>query len=54
MSLTLLNIEQVLHDDTIAGICLSNGGADIPHPLGEIIGGICQKSSWRNLSYGLS
>ena len=29
--------------DTIAGICLSNGGADIPHPLGEIIGGICQR-----------
>ena len=29
--------------DTAAGICLSNGGADLPHPLGEIIGGICQR-----------
>lgn len=27
--------------DTLAGICLANGGADIPHPLGEIIGGVC-------------
>ena len=29
--------------DTASGICLSNGGADLPHPLGEIIGGICQR-----------
>ena len=29
--------------DTAAGICLSNGGADLPHSLGEIIGGICQR-----------
>jgi alcohol dehydrogenase class IV len=27
--------------DTIAGMCLANGGADLPHPLGEVIGGIC-------------
>ena len=40
------NIEYRTHlawADTIAGICLSNGGADLPHPLGEIIGGICQR-----------
>ena len=24
-------------------MCLSNGGADLPHPLGEIIGGICPR-----------
>ena len=29
--------------DTLAGMCLSNGGADLPHPLGEIIGGICPR-----------
>lgn len=29
--------------DTLAGICLANGGADLPHPLGEIIGGICPR-----------
>ena len=29
--------------DTIAGMCLANGGADLPHPLGEIIGGICPR-----------
>ena len=29
--------------DTLAGICLANGGADLPHPLGEIIGGICSR-----------
>jgi len=31
--------------DTLAGMCLSNGGADLPHPLGEIIGGICPRIS---------
>ena len=31
--------------DTLAGICLANGGADIPHPLSEIIGGICPRIS---------
>ena len=38
------NIEyrtQLAWADTLAGMCLSNGGADLPHPLGEIIGGIC-------------
>lgn len=29
--------------DTLAGMCLANGGADLPHPLGEIIGGICPR-----------
>lgn len=29
--------------DTLAGMCLANGGADLPHPLGEIIGGICSR-----------
>ena len=29
--------------DTLAGMCLANGGADIPHTLGEIIGGICPR-----------
>ena len=29
--------------DTQAGMCLANGGADLPHPLGEIIGGICSR-----------
>jgi len=29
--------------DTLAGMCLANGGADIPHPLSEIIGGICPR-----------
>ena len=40
------NIEYRTHlawADTTAGMCLSNGGADLPHPLGEIIGGICQR-----------
>ncbi len=40
------NIEYRTHlawADTISGMCLSNGGADLPHPLGEIIGGICQR-----------
>ena len=31
--------------DTLAGMCLANGGADLPHPLGEIIGGICPRSA---------
>lgn len=31
--------------DTLAGMCLANGGADLPHPLGEIIGGICPRIS---------
>ena len=29
--------------DTLAGMCLANGGAQLPHPLGEIIGGICPR-----------
>ncbi len=29
--------------DTLAGMCLANGGADLPHPLGDIIGGICPR-----------
>ena len=40
------NIEyrtQLAWADTLAGMCLSNGGADLPHPLGEIIGGICPR-----------
>jgi len=40
------NIEYRTHlawADTLAGMCLSNGGADLPHPLGEIIGGICPR-----------
>ena len=40
------NIEyrtQLACADTLAGMCLSNGGADLPHPLGEIIGGICPR-----------
>ena len=40
------NIEYRTHlawADTLAGMCLSNGGADLPHPLGEIIGGICRR-----------
>ena len=31
--------------DTLAGICLANGGASTPHPLSEIIGGICPRIS---------
>jgi len=31
--------------DTTAGMCLANGGADLPHPLGEVIGGICSRIS---------
>lgn len=27
--------------DTYAGICLSNGAGNLPHPLGEMIGSIC-------------
>jgi alcohol dehydrogenase class IV len=41
-----INIEyrtQLAWADTLAGMCLSNGGADLPHPLGEIIGGICPR-----------
>ena len=34
---------QLAWADTLAGMCLSNGGADLPHPLGEIIGGICPR-----------
>jgi alcohol dehydrogenase class IV len=34
---------QLAWADTLAGMCLANGGADFPHPLGEIIGGICQR-----------
>lgn len=34
---------QLAWADTCAGMCLSNGGADLPHPLGEIIGGICPR-----------
>ncbi|RPH33969.1 MAG: iron-containing alcohol dehydrogenase [Bacteroidales bacterium] len=34
---------QLAWADTLAGMCLANGGADIPHPLGEIIGGICPR-----------
>jgi alcohol dehydrogenase class IV len=40
------NIEirsQLALADTLAGMCLANGGADLPHPLGEIIGGICPR-----------
>jgi len=33
--------ENLAWADTLAGICLANGGASIPHPLGEIIGGVC-------------
>ncbi|MDI9476542.1 MAG: iron-containing alcohol dehydrogenase, partial [Bacillota bacterium] len=35
--------EKLAWADTMAGICLSNAGASIPHPLGEIIGGVCEK-----------
>ena len=34
---------QLAWADTLAGMCLANGGADFPHPLGEIIGGICHR-----------
>lgn len=34
---------QMAWADTLAGMCLANGGADFPHPLGEIIGGICPR-----------
>ncbi|MFH6603163.1 iron-containing alcohol dehydrogenase [Maribacter algicola] len=34
---------QLAWADTLAGICLANGGAQLPHPLGEIIGGICPR-----------
>lgn len=36
---------QMAWADTLAGMCLANGGADLPHPLGEIIGGICPRIS---------
>ena len=34
---------QLAWADTLAGMCLANGGAQLPHPLGEIIGGICPR-----------
>ncbi len=37
--------ERMASADTLAGICLANGGATIPHPLSEIIGGICPRIS---------
>jgi alcohol dehydrogenase class IV len=56
IELVINNLPKVLQDpsninyrtklawaDTLAGMCLSNGGADLPHPLGEIIGGICPR-----------
>ncbi len=45
------NIEartQLALADTLAGMCLATGGADIPHPLGEIIGGICPRVAHGN------
>ncbi|MEH7383464.1 iron-containing alcohol dehydrogenase [Bacillus sp. JJ1533] len=39
--------EELAYADTLSGICLSNAGAEAPHPIGEIINGY-----YPNLAHG--
>lgn len=35
--------EKLALADTLAGIALSNAGGGLPHPLGELVGGVCPR-----------